>query len=73
MQTTPESIPRIAKEELSGLLEEGKPLVIVDARDPSVYARSDVTPQGAVRIAPGSLNGEVARLPKDALIVTVCT
>jgi len=66
-------IERITARELKDRLQRGEDVIIVDARAPYAYEASNIIPRGAVRIAPGAENGEIARLPKDKLIVTVCT
>ncbi|MCL5265222.1 MAG: hypothetical protein M1343_08540 [Chloroflexi bacterium] len=66
-------LPRISQAELKDKLRRGEDIVIVDAREQGAFAASNIRPKGSVRIPPGSQNGEIARLPKDKEIVTVCT
>ncbi len=66
-------VENIAKKELRERLQRGEGVVIVDARGTHPFEASNIRPKGAVRIAPGAANGEIAQLPKDKQIVTVCT
>ncbi|MBI2907530.1 MAG: hypothetical protein HYX92_07755 [Chloroflexi bacterium] len=45
--------------------------VLVDARDAHVYDRGTIKPKGSVRISPGEPDGEIEKLPRDKLIITV--
>ncbi len=77
MQAQPETIERISRAELKEKLQRGENVVIVDARDPSVFhdpsvfQMSNIKPKGSIRIAPGAMNGEIARLLRNKTIVTV--
>ncbi|MBI4320838.1 MAG: hypothetical protein HY675_20285 [Chloroflexi bacterium] len=65
------TIRRITKKELREVLQRGEGVVIVDAREPKAFEASNVKPKASVRIAPGTANGETARLQKSQQIVTV--
>ena len=71
METQSGEIERITKRELSDRLQKGEDVVVVDAREAGVFEVSNITPKDSVRIAPGVQNGEIARLPRDKLIVPV--
>ncbi|MBI2909104.1 MAG: hypothetical protein HYX92_15780 [Chloroflexi bacterium] len=73
MQSQQDNIERITSEELKTRVDRGEDLVIVDARSQVSFDASNIRPKGAVRIAPGTTNGEMDRLPRNKLVVTVCT
>lgn len=71
MEAQAGAVKRITGKELRERLQKGEDIVIVDARALDAYEDSNIKPKDSVRIPPGSTDGEIARLPKDRLIVTV--
>lgn len=60
------AVPRISKEDLKSLLENGPAPVLVDARLKYPYEHSTVRLPGAIRFSP---DGSASALPKDRDIV----
>lgn len=71
MQRHSETVEHISGRELYARLRRGEEVVIVDARGQHGYEACTFRPKGSIRIAPGSTDSNIDRLPKDRLIVTV--
>lgn len=64
---TPDGIARITVEELKAKMDKNEKVVVVDVR---AHAGSMI--KGAVHIPVADIEKQLDKLPKDALIVTVC-
>jgi hypothetical protein len=66
-------VGRITVDELKTKLENGEPVLIIDARSQSTYNWSDKQIKGAVRIDPSYVESHLKDLPKGKDVVVYCT
>lgn len=64
---------RISLAEVNKRLDRGEPIFFIDTRNFHDWGESDVKIPGARRIHYSELNKHLDELPRDRLIVTVCT
>ena len=62
--------PMISYRQLDQWLEQGRPFMTVDLRDPREYARGRIW--GSVNIPYEELSGRIGELPKEYALVFVC-
>ena len=67
-----EQIPELSPTELSGKLEKGEPLALVDVREPHEKEIADLPEVGQLRIPLGHLLDRVAELDRDEPLVLYC-
>jgi hypothetical protein len=65
-------VPRMSKEELKALLDNPD-VVIIDARAPYDWGRSETRIKGALRLDPSTLDSWEPAYPKDKTIVVYCS
>ena len=64
---------RISPAEVKKKLDKGESVIFIDTRNQHDWSESDVKLPGARRIHYSELMQHLAELPRDRLIVTVCT
>src|SRR5262245_1421176 len=64
---------RITPEELQGMMQAGRELVVLDLRASADLAGQEGTLPGALHVAPEALDERIRELPKDRDIVLFCT
>jgi hypothetical protein len=69
MRPISETVDYITGKELDNRLRRGEEIVLIDARSQNGYAASNIRPRASMRIAPGSTDGDIERLPRDKLLV----
>ena len=55
------------------MLDDGEPIVFVDARNPTAWENSREKLPGAVRIPVDEVAQHLGELPRGALAITYCT
>jgi rhodanese-related sulfurtransferase len=66
-------LKRISVAEVKKRLDRGEPILFIDTRNQHDWGASDVKIPGALRIHYSELEDHLSDLPRDRLIVTVCT
>jgi len=64
---------RITVDELKRRMEAGEDFVLVDVRNPQVWAESDTMLPEAIRIPMENLEESIPRIPKNKPVVAYCT
>jgi rhodanese-related sulfurtransferase len=64
---------RITVDELKRRMEAGEDFVLVDVRNPQVWAESDTMLPEAIRIPMEKLEESLPRIPKNKPVVAYCT
>ena len=64
---------RITVDELKRRMEAGEDFVLIDVRNPQVWAESDTTLPEAIRIPMENLEESLPRIPKNKPVVAYCT
>jgi len=61
--------PRITKEDVKKLMDEGKNLLLLDVRGGRDYRESDIKIKGSVRIPPAQVHDLIDKMPADRPII----
>ena len=64
---------RITVNELKRRMEAGEDFVLIDVRNPQVWAESDTMLPEAIRIPMEKLEESLPRIPKNKPVVVYCT
>jgi rhodanese-related sulfurtransferase len=64
---------RITVDELKRRMEAGEDFVLIDVRNPQVWAESDTMLPEAIRIPMEKLEESIPRIPKNKPVVAYCT
>ncbi|HUY80262.1 MAG TPA: VTT domain-containing protein [Acidobacteriaceae bacterium] len=64
---------RVAPEEVKAMLDDGKPVFIVDLRHPLDYLPDPRTIPGAILLSPDKLVARCAEIPRDRDVILFCT
>jgi rhodanese-related sulfurtransferase len=64
---------RITVDELKRRMEAGEDFVLIDVRNPQVWAESDTMLPEAIRIPMEKLEENLPRIPKNKPVVAYCT
>ena len=64
---------RITVAEVVRRIDQGEPLVFVDARSPKSFGESDEGIGGAIRVPPDDVARNVAEVPAYRTVITFCT
>jgi rhodanese-related sulfurtransferase len=64
---------RITVDELKRRMETGEDFVLIDVRNPQVWAESDTMLPEAIRIPMEKLEENLPRIPKNKPVVAYCT
>lgn len=65
--------PRIKKEELKKKMDSKEEFTLLDVRNPTDYANSNIKIQGSVRIPLNELEIRLKELDKNKEVVAYCT
>jgi rhodanese-related sulfurtransferase len=65
--------PRITVDDLRKRMEAGEDFVLIDTRNPQLWAQSDVKLPEAIRAPLDNIDENLAKIPKDKPIVAYCT
>jgi rhodanese-related sulfurtransferase len=65
--------PKITTQELKRRMQAGEDFTVLDVRNPTAWAESDVKARGAIRVPLDSFEQLLPRIPKSKPIVTYCT
>ncbi len=66
-------VPRITVKELKGKLDRGEGVALLDVRNPTAWAKSDVRLPGALRIAMDDLDSRADAFDRSRDVVAYCT
>ena len=64
---------RITVDELKRRMEAGEDFVLIDVRNPQVWAASDTMLPEAIRVPMDKLEENLPRIPKNRPVVAYCT
>ena len=74
MQTTAKTgVGRITPEEVMGRMARGERFAVVDSRNPTAWAQSDVKLPGAIRVEADRVRDHLSEIPKGRPVVAYCT
>lgn len=65
--------PRITKEDLLRKLENKEDIQLIDVRNPTDYANSDLKIPGSVRIPLDEIEAHIGNLDRDKEVIAYCT
>jgi rhodanese-related sulfurtransferase len=65
--------PKITAGELKRRMQAGEDFTVIDVRNPTAWAESDVNARNAIRVPFDSFERYLPRIPKSKPIVTYCT
>jgi rhodanese-related sulfurtransferase len=68
-----DGVPLITAAELKGRLDRGEPILPLDVRQPTAYAKQPGGIPGSLRIPPAAVPDFYGKLPRDRLVVPYCT
>lgn len=66
-------IPRISPQDVDALLRKREPVVFVDSRNPTAWAKADSKLPGAIRVPADEVESHLNAIPKDATVIAYCT
>jgi rhodanese-related sulfurtransferase len=65
--------PKITADELKRRMQAGEDFTVIDVRNPTAWAESDVKAKDAIRMTLDNFEQYLPRVPKGKPIVTYCT
>jgi rhodanese-related sulfurtransferase len=65
--------PRITADELKKRMEAGEDFTLIDVRNPTAWAESDIMLPEAIRVPLDQLEENLPRIPKSKPVVAYCT
>lgn len=64
---------RITAEQAKALMESGRPVAIVDARNPKAWSESEAKLPGAIRVPADQVGLRIHEIPHGRVVIAYCT
>jgi rhodanese-related sulfurtransferase len=64
---------KVSVDTVKAELDRGKPVVFIDARNPTDWGAAQVKLPGAIRVPADDVESHLREIPRDRKIITYCT